>query len=120
MRTGSLRMPVKRPLRKAKSADVFGQPRKKPKTLRAGLYARVSTADQQTLAMQMRALREYVVRRGWTVALQIREISSGAVERKAREQLMEAARRRYIDVVLVCVWIAGAARSPTCWLHFRN
>jgi putative DNA-invertase from lambdoid prophage Rac len=69
--------------------------------LRAGLYARVSTNDQQTLGMQMRALRQYVARRGWTVALQIRDVGSGAVERKAREQLMEAARRREIDAVLV-------------------
>ena len=94
-------MPVKQPARKAESADVFGQPRRKPKMLRAALYARVSTADQQTLAMQMRALREYVARRGWTIAIQIREIGSGAIERKAREQLMEAARRREIDAVLV-------------------
>jgi len=94
-------MPVKRGSPNAKSKDVFGQPRRKSKMLRAGLYARVSTHDQQTLAMQMRALREYVVRRGWTVALQIRDIGSGAVERKAREQLMEAARRREIDAVLV-------------------
>jgi len=68
---------------------------------RAGLYARVSTNDQQTLPMQNRALREYAARRGWTVGMQVREVSSGAVERKAREQLMEAARRREIDVVLV-------------------
>jgi DNA invertase Pin-like site-specific DNA recombinase len=33
--------------------------------------------------------------------MQVREVGSGAVERKAREQLMEAARRREIDVVLV-------------------
>jgi DNA invertase Pin-like site-specific DNA recombinase len=69
--------------------------------LRAGLYARVSTNDQQTLPMQNRGLREYAARRGWTIAIQVREVSSGAVERKAREQLMEAARRREIDVVLV-------------------
>jgi len=69
--------------------------------LRAGLYARVSTSDQQTLPMQNRALREYAVRRGWTIAMQVREVGSGAVERKAREQLTEAARRREIDVVLV-------------------
>jgi DNA invertase Pin-like site-specific DNA recombinase len=68
---------------------------------RAGLYARVSTTDQQTLPMQNRALREYAVLRGWTVAMQVREVGSGVVERKAREQLMEAARRREIDVVLV-------------------
>src|SRR5690348_7020382 len=101
MRIGSLRMPVKRPARNAESGDGFGQRRSRPKMLRAGLYARVSTTDQQTLPMQMRALREYVARRGWTVAIQVREVGSGAVERKAREQLMEAARRREIDVVLV-------------------
>ena len=30
---------------------------------RAGLYARISTNDQQTLAMQNRAMREYAARR---------------------------------------------------------
>jgi len=94
-------MPVKRPSHKAKSGHVFGQPRRPTKMLRAGLYARVSTNDQQTLPMQNRALREYAARRGWTAAMQVREVSSGAIERKAREQLMEAARRREIDVVLV-------------------
>jgi DNA invertase Pin-like site-specific DNA recombinase len=69
--------------------------------LRAGLYARVSTNDQQTLAMQNRAMREYVARRGWTIALQVREVNSGAAKREAREKLLEAARRREIDVVLV-------------------
>jgi len=68
---------------------------------RAGLYARVSTNDQQTLAMQNRALREYAARRGWTIALQVREVNSGAARREARERLLEAARRREIDVVLV-------------------
>jgi DNA invertase Pin-like site-specific DNA recombinase len=68
---------------------------------RAGLYARVSTHDQQTLAMQSRAMREYAVRRGWTVALQVREVNSGAARREAREKLIDAARRREIDVVLV-------------------
>jgi DNA invertase Pin-like site-specific DNA recombinase len=68
---------------------------------RAGLYARVSTSDQQTLPMQNRALREYAARRGWTIAMQIREVGSGAAQRQAREQLLEAARRRDIDVVLV-------------------
>jgi putative DNA-invertase from lambdoid prophage Rac len=69
--------------------------------LRVALYTRVSTNDQQTLPMQNRALREYAARRGWTVAMQIREVGSGAVKRQAREQLIEAARRREIDVVLV-------------------
>jgi len=68
---------------------------------RAVLYARVSTNDQQTLPMQNRDLREYAARRGWAIALQVREVGSGAVQRKARKQVMEAARRRQIDVVLV-------------------
>jgi len=69
--------------------------------LRAGLYARVSTEDQQTLAMQSRTMREYAVRRGWTIVLQIREVNSGATPREAREKVLEAARRREIDLVLV-------------------
>jgi DNA invertase Pin-like site-specific DNA recombinase len=94
-------MPRKRASQKAKSDDVFGRARKAAKMLRAGLYTRVSTNDQQTLAMQNRAMREYAARRGWTIALQVREVNSGAAKRKAREKLLDAARRREIDVVLV-------------------
>lgn len=68
---------------------------------RAGLYARVSSNDQQTLPMQNRAMREYAARRGWAIAMQVREVASGAVKRQARERLLDAARRREIDVVLV-------------------
>src|SRR5580693_6014194 len=94
-------MAAKRASEKAKSRDVFGQSRKLPKMFRAGLYARVSTNDQQTLPMQCRAMREYAGRRGWTIAVQVREVGSGAAKRQAREKLLEAARRREIDVVLV-------------------
>src|SRR3954465_15370351 len=94
-------MPRKRALQKAKSDHVFGQARRPAKMFRAGLYARVSTNDQQTLALQNRAMREYAARRGWTVALQVREVNSGAAKREAREKLLEAARRGEIDVVLV-------------------
>jgi putative DNA-invertase from lambdoid prophage Rac len=38
---------------------------------------------------------------GWTVAFQVREVGSGAAKREAREKLLEAARRREIDLVLV-------------------
>jgi DNA invertase Pin-like site-specific DNA recombinase len=68
---------------------------------RVGLYARVSTLDQQTLPMQNRTMREYAARRGWTIVMQVREIGSGVAQREAREKLLEAARRREIDVVLV-------------------
>jgi hypothetical protein len=94
-------MPINRASQKARSDHVFGQRRRSSKMLRAGLYARVSTNDQQTLAMQNRAMREYASRRGWIMALQVREVGSGATQRQSREQLLEAARRRKIDVVMV-------------------
>jgi putative DNA-invertase from lambdoid prophage Rac len=95
-------MPVKRASGRRKSRGVFGHPDKAVKTtLRAGLYARVSTNDHQTLPMQNRALREYAARRGWTATMQVKEVGSGAAQRQMRETLMEAARRRDIDVVLV-------------------
>src|ERR1017187_6348517 len=73
---------------------------------------RVSTNDQQTLSMQSRAMREYAARRGWTIAANVREVGSGAAKREAREKLLDAARRREIDVVLV--WRLGRwGRSVT-------
>ena len=94
--------PVKRASVKTKSRRVFGHPGKRSKTvLRAGLYARVSTNDQQTLPMQLRALCDYAMRREWTITMEVKEVGSGAVQRQMRERLMEAARRREIDVVLV-------------------
>ena len=69
--------------------------------LRAGLYARVSTLDQQTLPMQMRALREYAAMRCCAVVEEVKEVGSGAVARTLRRQLLDSARRRDIDVVLV-------------------
>jgi hypothetical protein len=95
-------MPVKRASVQSKSRRVFGHPGKRSKTaLRAGVYARVSTNDQQTLPMQLRDLRDYAGRRGWTIAMQVKEVGSGASQRQAREKLIEATRRREIDVVLV-------------------
>jgi len=94
-------MAAKRASQKKKSGNAFGQARRPAKMSRAGLYARVSTNDQRTLSMQSRAMREYAARRGWTIAVQVREVGSGAAKREAREKLLEAARRREIDVVLV-------------------
>jgi hypothetical protein len=96
-----LEMAGKRGIRGPNSHGVFGQARGPSKMFRAGLYARVSTNDQQTIPLQMRALREYAARRGWTVVLQVREVGSGAAARELREKIVEAARRRQIDVVLV-------------------
>src|ERR1035438_6347397 len=94
-------VPVKQGSGIRKSGKVFGQGQKTAKTIRSGLYARVSTQDQQTLSMQNRALREYTARRNWTIAMQVKEVGSGATQRQRREELMEAARRREIDVVVV-------------------
>src|ERR1700674_479794 len=88
-------MPTKCKFEQSISSKVFGHP------LRVGLYARVSTHDQQTLPLQMRAIREYGGKRGWTIGVQIKEVGSGAAERELRENLLAAARRREIDVVLV-------------------
>jgi putative DNA-invertase from lambdoid prophage Rac len=94
-------MPAKQASEKAKSGNVFGQARKPAKMFRAGIYARVSTNDQQTIPLQIRALRQYVGRRSGTIALQVKEVGSGASQRQLREKLLDAARRREIDVVLV-------------------
>ena len=94
-------MGPKRAISRSKSGRVFGQGSKSAKRVRAGVYARVSTHDQQTIPLPTRALQEYAARRGWTVAVQIKEVGSGASERELRGKLLEAARRREIDVVLV-------------------
>jgi DNA invertase Pin-like site-specific DNA recombinase len=70
--------------------------------MHAALYARVSTHDQHTLAMQMDALREFATRRGWTVTDAVEEIASGAKNhRPKRQALLKAAKQRQLDVILV-------------------
>jgi DNA invertase Pin-like site-specific DNA recombinase len=71
------------------------------RTLRAALYARVSTADQQTLPLQISSMRDYAERRGWTVVASIEDIGSGAKDRPKRAELINMAKRRQVDVVLV-------------------
>jgi putative DNA-invertase from lambdoid prophage Rac len=88
-------MPTKQAFSQTHSSRVFGHP------LRVALYARVSTHDQQTLPLQIRTLREYAVKRGWTIVAQMKEVGSGASQRELRTTLIAAARRREIDVVLV-------------------
>jgi predicted site-specific integrase-resolvase len=113
-------MAGKRASARAPSHRVFGHARKAAKKFRAGLYARVSTTDQQTIPLQIRALREYATRRGWTIALQMKEIGSGASERQLCEKLLEAARRREIDVVLVWRLDRWGRSVTACWRPFRN
>jgi putative DNA-invertase from lambdoid prophage Rac len=69
--------------------------------MRAAIYARVSTHDQQTLGLQVEAITAYTKGRGWAVVRQVMDVGSGARERPGREGLLKAARRRDLDVVVV-------------------
>lgn len=69
--------------------------------LRAGLYARISTADQQTLPMQVAAMKEYAERRGWQIVASVKDINGGTKQRPKREELIQMARRRKLDVIVV-------------------
>jgi DNA invertase Pin-like site-specific DNA recombinase len=70
-------------------------------TLRAGIYARVSTAEQQTLPMQITALREYAERRGWQIVATAEEVGSGAKQRPRQQELVKLAGQRQLDVIIV-------------------
>ena len=69
--------------------------------MKIGCYARVSTQDQQTLALQRDAMAAYAQQRGWSIVTTITEVGSGVRERQQRDQLMRAARRREIDAIVV-------------------
>jgi putative DNA-invertase from lambdoid prophage Rac len=69
--------------------------------VRCALYARVSTAGQQSVPAQLEALRDYAQRRGWEVVQEVSDVGSGAKNRPKREALMAAARARSIDVIAV-------------------
>ena len=69
--------------------------------MKAALYARVSTHDQQTLPLQLKAMRAYAKKRRWTITQEVREVGSGTKLRPQREELLKAARRREVDVVIV-------------------
>ena len=70
-------------------------------TLRSGLYARVSTAEQQTLPLQMTVMEDYAGRRGWTIVAQVQDIGSGVKKRPNRKELIKLANRRELDVIIV-------------------
>src|SRR5712691_2007390 len=71
-------------------------------SMRAAIYARVSTSDQST-SMQLAALREYAERRGWQLTSEyVDEGISGSRERRpALDRLMADAKRRAFDAVAV-------------------
>lgn len=74
------------------------------KTEKVAIYARVSTSDKgQDINLQLSDLRAYADARGWKIFKEYLDIGeSGSKEqRPAFSQLMEDARKRKIDIVLV-------------------
>jgi DNA invertase Pin-like site-specific DNA recombinase len=72
--------------------------------MRAAIYARVSTVGNgQSPEMQLREMREYCDRRGWTVAGEYVDAGiSGAKDRRPKlDRLMQDGHRRRFDVVAV-------------------
>ena len=71
---------------------------------RAASYARVSTSNNgQSPEMQLRELREFCERRGWSVAEEYVDVGiSGSKEDRAElNRLMADAHRRRFDAVVV-------------------
>ena len=64
-------------------------------------YTRVSTPHQHTIGMQLRQLREFLERRRWQEVLVGEEVVSGSRRRPERDRLLDAARRREIDIIAV-------------------
>ena len=84
--------------------------------MKAGIYARVSTNDQHTLGMQIEAMRKYAHAREWQVEIEFTEVGSGAKDRPKRDELINQARRRQVDVIIV--WkLDRWGRSVTDLLH---
>src|SRR5438874_8026196 len=72
-----------------------------PKLKKVALYTRVSTDEQKT-DLQLMDLKEYVQRREYEIFNIYEDIVSGATkERKSLDQLMDDAKKRKFDIVLV-------------------
>ena len=71
--------------------------------VQAAIYARVSTANGQDPTVQTRELKEYVERRGWTLAGEYIDVGySGAREKRPElDRLMADAHRRQFDAIVV-------------------
>lgn len=71
--------------------------------MKCAIYARVSTSDQNC-EMQLRELREYVMRRGWQIAGEYVDtgFSGSKSSRPALDDLMSDAAQHMFDCV--CVW----------------
>lgn len=70
------------------------------KTIRAGVYARVST-NEQTVENQLIELRRYVVARGWTSTEYVDTVSGAKTTRPSLDRLVADAKARRIDTIIV-------------------
>src|SRR5262245_42695335 len=72
-------------------------------TIRAALYARVSTNGSQNPQMQLEEMREYCKRRGWEISGEYVEAGiSGSQERRPElDRLFTDCRKRLVDAVVV-------------------
>ena len=68
---------------------------------RAAIYLRVSTEEQST-ENQLPQLREFVARKGWTLAVEYIDqgVSGGTANREQLQRMFEAAERREFDVLV--------------------
>jgi len=88
--------------------------------MRAALYARVSTHDQQTLGLQVEAMSAYLQGRGWEAVRRVQDVGSGARERAGREGLLKAARRRELDAIVVWRLDRWGRSLPDLVVTFRE
>lgn len=73
----------------------------KIKTIRAGIYARVSTTEQDP-AYQIEALKKYCENREWIVLAEYTDFASGSLtDRRERKNIITLAKQRLIDAVVV-------------------
>lgn len=88
-------MAEKRTSDKSKSHRVFGPATKTVEVSRACVNVRVSTNDQRTiLRCRSAPYGSTPLGGGWTIALDIESIGSGAAQRELRQIVIEAASRR--------------------------
>ena len=70
----------------------------RPAPSRRPLRPRLDT-HQHTIGMQLRQLREFLERRRWQEVLVVEEVVSGSRRHPERDRLLDAARRREIDII---------------------
>ena len=81
--------------------------------VRIAIYGRVSTGDgRQEVDNQLRELRRYCERRGWTVENEYVDEASGAgKQRPAYRQLFADAHRRRFDLLLFWAFLVGVVMA---------